>query len=96
MIDVNEEYFFNDLCGNCKYFSPVDKIMGDILRGYCEVDGTPTFSNTLSDCCVKDVTWILKDETNGTGVCSNCHRQDHIDPLASYCRYCGSKIRDIT
>lgn len=34
--------------------------------------------------------WTLVDST--TGVCSNCHRQDHIDPLAKYCRYCGMRL----
>lgn len=34
--------------------------------------------------------WILVDGT--TGVCPNCHRQDHIDPLAKYCRYCGTRL----
>lgn len=29
---------------------------------------------------------------NGTGVCSNCYRQDHIDPIAKYCRYCGARL----
>lgn len=33
--------------------------------------------------------WILVDK-NGTGVCSECNRQDHIDPLATHCRYCGA------
>ena len=33
--------------------------------------------------------WILVDK-NGTGVCSECNRQDYIDPLATYCRYCGA------
>ena len=36
--------------------------------------------------------WELVDEKNGTGVCGNCHRQDHIDPLAKYCRYCGARM----
>ena len=36
--------------------------------------------------------WQLVDEKNGTGVCGNCHRQDHIDPLARYCRYCGARL----
>lgn len=36
--------------------------------------------------------WTL--EQNGHGVCSKCHRQDTIDPLAKYCRYCGAKIVD--
>lgn len=35
--------------------------------------------------------WLLKQ--NGKGVCSNCHRQDSIDELANFCRYCGAKMR---
>lgn len=34
--------------------------------------------------------WILVQ--NGSGVCSACNRNDHIDPLAAYCRYCGAKM----
>ena len=34
--------------------------------------------------------WILIQ--NGSGVCSACNRNDHIDPLAAYCRYCGAKM----
>lgn len=36
--------------------------------------------------------WILKDG-RGHGVCSKCHHQDGIDPLATHCRYCGAPIR---
>ena len=32
--------------------------------------------------------------SNGSGVCSECHRQDKIDPLAKFCRYCGSPMTD--
>jgi hypothetical protein len=34
--------------------------------------------------------WILVQ--NGSGVCSACNRNDHIDSLAVYCRYCGAKM----
>ena len=34
--------------------------------------------------------WIMQQDN--TGVCSNCHRQDHIDPFAKYCRYCGVEM----
>ena len=34
--------------------------------------------------------WILIQ--NGSGVCSACNRNDHIDSLAVYCRYCGAKM----
>ena len=32
--------------------------------------------------------------SNGNGVCSECHRQDKIDPLAKFCRYCGAPMTD--
>ena len=32
--------------------------------------------------------------SNGSGVCSECHRQDKIDPLAKFCRYCGAAQTD--
>jgi hypothetical protein len=35
--------------------------------------------------------WILQQ--NGNGICSNCKRQDGIDDLASFCRYCGAKMK---
>lgn len=35
--------------------------------------------------------WTLKDN-DGNGVCSVCNRQDRIDSLANYCRYCGAKM----
>ena len=44
---------------------------------------------------VKHGHWILVDIEKGTGVCSNCNRQDHIDGLAAYCRFCGTKMDDV-
>ena len=32
--------------------------------------------------------------SNGKGICSECHRQDGIDPLAKFCRYCGAPMTD--
>ena len=29
---------------------------------------------------------------NGKGICSNCHRLDSVDNLATHCRYCGAKV----
>ena len=29
---------------------------------------------------------------NGKGCCSNCHRLDAIDTLATHCRYCGAQM----
>lgn len=37
--------------------------------------------------------WILVK--NGHGVCSVCNRQDNIDSLAHFCRYCGARMRKV-
>lgn len=29
---------------------------------------------------------------NGKGCCSECHRLDAIDPIATHCRYCGARM----
>lgn len=34
--------------------------------------------------------WILIQ--NGSGICSACNRNDHIDSLAAYCKYCGARM----
>ena len=36
--------------------------------------------------------WMMARD--GYGICSNCNRGDHIDPLAKFCRYCGAKTED--
>lgn len=55
-------------------------------RGICEHFLSP-------DSLVKRGRWILKDE-KGKGVCSECNRQDGVDPLAKYCRFCGALMED--
>ena len=35
--------------------------------------------------------WHLKDN-KGNAICSNCNRQDKVDPLATHCRYCGAMM----
>lgn len=35
--------------------------------------------------------WIMRQ--GDWGVCSNCHRSDHIDSLATHCRYCGARLK---
>ena len=36
--------------------------------------------------------WMM--ERDGYGICSNCNRGDHIDPLAKFCRYCGARMEE--
>ena len=36
-------------------------------------------------------TMCWMDVQDGYGICSNCNRGDHIDPLAKFCRYCGAR-----
>ena len=36
--------------------------------------------------------WIMRQ--CDWGVCSNCHRSDHIDPLATHCIYCGAMLKN--
>lgn len=38
--------------------------------------------------------WV--GEKDGIGICSNCKRLDHIDPLATHCRYCGAEMSEKT
>lgn len=66
--------------------------------GYEDTNKCPCYESghtlTCDDCWNREVIqsdyWILVD--GDTGVCPNCHRQDHIDPLAKYCRYCGARV----
>lgn len=39
--------------------------------------------------------WVEVDRRSGHGVCSNCNRLDGIDPLATHCRYCGAKMKEV-
>jgi hypothetical protein len=36
--------------------------------------------------------WLMITDSKHCGVCSECQRQDYIDPLATHCRYCGAKM----
>ena len=36
--------------------------------------------------------WIMVSSDGAFVVCNACNRSDHIDPLATHCRYCGAKM----
>lgn len=44
---------------------------------------------------MKQGEWCHFHTSIGTAIYSNCHRLDHIAPLASYCRYCGAKMKEV-
>lgn len=76
----------------------IDK--GELYSKICERVNTPVIRNWLgaiiSETPAADVApvkrgkWIMKSFHKG--VCNQCHRLDDIDPLATHCRYCGSKM----
>lgn len=35
--------------------------------------------------------WVLR-QSNDYAVCSHCCHGDHVDPVATHCRYCGAKM----
>ena len=43
----------------------------------------------------KQAEWIEIDKRSGHGVCSNCNRLDGIDSLATHCRYCGCRMKEV-
>lgn len=43
----------------------------------------------------KEAEWVVVDRRSGHGICSNCNRLDGIDPLATHCRYCGAKMKEV-
>ena len=81
---------------------PIDNVMNGVLfirgRGVGKtvamvsdalkhmIDNAPTVD------AVEVVHAKWENVQNGKGCCSNCHRLDGIDPLATYCRYCGAKM----
>jgi hypothetical protein len=62
----------------------------DWLGGVCDAINAVEDVNTVDAVPVIHARWILIQ--NGSGVCSACNRNDHIDSLAAYCRYCGAKM----
>lgn len=76
-----------DLCSHMARLGSMDEYGASCLCGAAvlvkaipAVDAAP----------VVHAKWILIQ--NGSGVCSACNRNDHIDSLAAYCRYCGARM----
>lgn len=84
----------------------VEYIERDVaLKALCQVSApTPSESYVVEKCIGKlnDVPaaevapvvharWVLR-QSNGYAVCSHCCHGDHVDPMATHCRYCGAKM----
>lgn len=73
-----------------------DKIDPSSLKGSVIREAIASLAKRINAIPAADVAevkrgkWMMRQF--GCGVCSNCHRQDHIDPLAKYCRYCGVEM----
>lgn len=75
-------------CDECEHFRVCYKIhqyhVQQINTGlYC-----PSFKRKQ-----EEGEWILQQ--NGKGVCSKCNRQDNMDELACFCRYCGARMKGV-
>lgn len=68
---------------------PIKDVEGDIWVPVLEED-----LNFLKAKAVEVVHGLWENVQNGKGCCSNCHRLDSIDNLATHCRYCGAMIQE--
>jgi len=73
-------------------------IDADALKDALEMDGfkSPYVARMIDACPTvgdaKHGDWIMVSSDGTFGVCKACNRSDHIDPLATHCRYCGAKM----
>ena len=73
-----------------------DVDMKTAFREWFDHDDFRTMNQVIDDIPTVDAVevvhakWVLVGD--GVGCCSNCHRLDYIDNLATHCRYCGAKM----
>lgn len=86
LIDANAlEKDMRAYADNKAYCGHVELANG-ILKAVGRIDEAPTVD------AVEVVHAKWESVQNGKGCCSNCHRLDSIDSLATHCRYCGAKM----
>ena len=77
------------LCGDCIHADICKEVVGSWFShknpAYCK-----GFKDRANYVEVVHAKWVLVG--GGVGCCSNCHRFDGIDELATHCRYCGAKL----
>lgn len=64
----------------------------DCRCGYVQVVDVGDIKDAPTVDAVEVVHARWENVQNGKGCCSNCHRLDSIDNLATHCRYCGAKM----
>ena len=85
-------------CGSCDYTDGLDcttspfRVRCSITGGFYSPDEScPVFNSQKQK--ENQAFWIGYNAENKTAICSKCNRLDHVDPLATHCRYCGASIR---
>ena len=64
--------------------------LDNLAEGFTEADDVIRQLPTIDAVEVIHAKW--ENIQNGHGCCSNCHRMDDVDRLATHCRYCGAKM----
>lgn len=85
-------------CGSCDYTDGLDcttspsRVRCSITGGFYSPDEScPVFNSQKQK--ENQAFWISYNAENKTAICSKCYRLDHVDPLATHCRYCGASIK---
>ena len=88
LIETGEEGYITDIFPNWNGFPQ------SVQNAVCEYGRY--IKNLIQEQPTVDAVEVVhakwENVQNGKGCCSNCHRLDGIDPLATYCRYCGAKM----
>lgn len=85
-------------CGNCDYadgFSYANKKIRCSVTGkfYDPYEPCEILIHGKEETTEQETIWNFYNPEKNTGICGNCNRLDHVDPLATHCRYCGIKIK---
>lgn len=85
-------------CGNCDYTDGLiytasnPQVKCSITGGFYSPDEScPVFNSQKQK--ENQAFWIGYNAESKTAICSKCYRSDHVDPLATHCRYCGASIK---
>lgn len=86
------------MCGNCDYTDGLTytasnpQVKCSITGGFYSPDEPCPILNPQKQ-KENQAFWIGYNAEKKTAICSRCNRLDHVDPLATHCRYCGASIR---